>query len=57
MNQLFHGEPNYIPHYAKNKAKGTMKPGMVSLLLTSTHFLFDYMECLYNTDRPVDFYD
>ncbi|KAH6918612.1 peptidase M24, structural domain-containing protein [Coprinopsis sp. MPI-PUGE-AT-0042] len=28
INQLFHGAPN-IPHYAKNKAVGTMKPGMV----------------------------
>lgn len=28
MNDLFHCSPN-IPHYAKNKAVGTMKPGMV----------------------------
>lgn len=28
-NNLFHCTPN-IPHYAKNKAVGTMKPGMVS---------------------------
>ncbi|KAF9792375.1 peptidase M24, structural domain-containing protein [Thelephora terrestris] len=28
VNDLFHGAPN-IPHYAKNKAVGTMKPGMV----------------------------
>ncbi|KAJ7905461.1 peptidase M24, structural domain-containing protein [Mycena olivaceomarginata] len=28
INYLFHGAPN-IPHYAKNKAIGTMKPGMV----------------------------
>jgi len=28
VNDLFHGPPN-IPHYAKNKAVGTMKPGMV----------------------------
>ncbi|GJJ12399.1 hypothetical protein Clacol_006641 [Clathrus columnatus] len=27
INQLFHGAPN-IPHYAKNKAVGTMKAGM-----------------------------
>jgi len=27
VNDLFHGPPN-IPHYAKNKAVGTMKPGM-----------------------------
>jgi len=27
INQLFHGSPN-IPHYAKNKAIGTMKAGM-----------------------------
>lgn len=27
VNQLFHGPPN-IPHYAKNKAIGTAKPGM-----------------------------
>ncbi|KAF5330899.1 hypothetical protein D9619_005556 [Psilocybe cf. subviscida] len=27
VNQLFHGAPN-IPHYAKNKAVGTMKAGM-----------------------------
>lgn len=30
INDLFHGSPNYIPHYAKNKAVGTMRPGMVS---------------------------
>lgn len=30
VNQLFHGSPTNIPHYAKNKAIGTMKPGMVS---------------------------
>lgn len=28
VNQLFHCSPN-VPHYAKNKAVGTMKPGMV----------------------------
>ncbi|KAI4527840.1 methionine aminopeptidase [Schizophyllum commune Tattone D] len=28
INDLFHTAPN-IPHYAKNKAVGTMKPGMV----------------------------
>ncbi|EKM82708.1 hypothetical protein AGABI1DRAFT_34709 [Agaricus bisporus var. burnettii JB137-S8] len=28
INDLFHGSPNYIPHYAKNKAVGTMRPGM-----------------------------
>ncbi|KAF8259726.1 peptidase M24, structural domain-containing protein [Lactarius quietus] len=28
INNLFHGEPNYVPHYAKNKAVGTMKAGM-----------------------------
>ncbi|KAF9040792.1 peptidase M24, structural domain-containing protein [Panaeolus papilionaceus] len=28
VNELFHCSPNYIPHYAKNKAIGTMKPGM-----------------------------
>ncbi|PFH54383.1 hypothetical protein AMATHDRAFT_135259 [Amanita thiersii Skay4041] len=28
VNDLFHCTPN-IPHYAKNKAVGTMKPGMV----------------------------
>ena len=31
INDLFHCAPN-IPHYAKNKAVGTMKPGMVSSL-------------------------
>lgn len=31
INDLFHPPPN-IPHYAKNKAVGTMKPGMVSPL-------------------------
>ena len=30
VNNLFHATPN-IPHYAKNKAVGTMKAGMVSL--------------------------
>ena len=29
IHELFHCPPNYIPHYAKNKAVGTMKPGMV----------------------------
>lgn len=29
VNNLFHCAPN-IPHYAKNRAVGTMKPGMVS---------------------------
>ncbi|KAG6832390.1 hypothetical protein H0H92_002658 [Tricholoma furcatifolium] len=28
VNDLFHCSPN-VPHYAKNKAVGTMKPGMV----------------------------
>ena len=28
INQLFHTAPN-VPHYAKNKGIGTMKPGMV----------------------------
>jgi len=28
VNDLFHGAPN-VPHYAKNKGVGTMKPGMV----------------------------
>uniref|UniRef100_A0A0W0F503 Methionine aminopeptidase n=1 Tax=Moniliophthora roreri TaxID=221103 RepID=A0A0W0F503_MONRR len=28
INELYHGAPN-VPHYAKNKAVGTMKPGMV----------------------------
>ena len=28
VNNLFHCSPN-VPHYAKNKAVGTMKPGMV----------------------------
>ena len=27
VNDLFHTAPN-VPHYAKNKAVGTMKPGM-----------------------------
>ena len=31
VNDLFHTAPN-IPHYAKNKAVGTMKSGMVSTL-------------------------
>jgi methionine aminopeptidase len=31
INDLFHTAPN-IPHYAKNKAVGAMKPGMVSEL-------------------------
>ncbi|KAF9499568.1 methionine aminopeptidase [Pleurotus eryngii] len=29
INDLFHGSPSNIPHYAKNKAVGTMKPGMM----------------------------
>ena len=28
INDLFHSDPN-VPHYAKNKAVGTMKAGMV----------------------------
>ena len=27
VNDLFHCAPN-VPHYAKNKAVGTMRPGM-----------------------------
>ena len=41
INQLFHCNPN-IPHYAKNKAIGTMKPGMVRrffVLLNKTYAL------------------
>lgn len=34
IHELFHGLPN-IPHYAKNKAVGTMKAGMVSLPLSA----------------------
>lgn len=33
INDLFHTAPN-VPHYAKNKAVGTMKPGMVRKLAT-----------------------
>lgn len=33
INDLFHSAPN-IPHYAKNKATGTMKTGMVSSFIT-----------------------
>jgi methionyl aminopeptidase len=29
INNLFHGTPNNIAHYAKNKIAGIMKPGMV----------------------------
>ncbi|KAI0736980.1 peptidase M24, structural domain-containing protein [Fomitopsis betulina] len=29
VHEMFHCAPNYIPHYAKNKAVGTMKAGMV----------------------------
>ncbi|KAJ7156057.1 peptidase M24, structural domain-containing protein [Mycena crocata] len=29
INTLFHGPPNNVPQYAKNKAIGTLKPGMV----------------------------
>lgn len=32
INNLFHTAPN-VPHYAKNKAVGTMKPGMVRVQL------------------------
>ena len=35
VNQLFHGAPN-IPHYAKNKAVGMMKAGMVRFQSPST---------------------
>ncbi|KAH8117423.1 methionine aminopeptidase [Phellopilus nigrolimitatus] len=28
INDLFHCNPKYIPHYAKNKAVGTMQPGI-----------------------------
>ena len=37
INSSYHTTPN-IPHYAKNKAIGTMKPGMVSTPI-STQFL------------------
>jgi len=30
INDLFHCAPN-VPHYAKNKAVGTMKAGMVGI--------------------------
>ena len=33
INQLFHTAPN-VPHYAKNKAVGTMKAGMVRQYIT-----------------------
>ncbi|KAI0798063.1 methionine aminopeptidase [Abortiporus biennis] len=29
INDLFHGAPTNVPHYAKNKAIGTMKAGMM----------------------------
>ncbi|TFK81816.1 methionine aminopeptidase, partial [Polyporus arcularius HHB13444] len=28
INDLFHTVPTFVPHYAKNKAAGTMRPGM-----------------------------
>jgi len=31
INDLFHCSPTNIPHYAKNKAIGTMKAGMVGI--------------------------
>jgi Xaa-Pro aminopeptidase len=55
INSLFHTAPN-VPHYAKNKAVGTMKPGMVtsalphlSLFLTQS-FYFDHI-------LPIGVYD
>lgn len=35
INEFFHTAPN-IPHYAKNKAIGTMKPGMVRRFTRTT---------------------
>ena len=29
INNMFHDSAPNVPHYAKNKAVGTMKPGMV----------------------------
>jgi len=43
INDLFHTAPN-IPHYAKNKAIGTMKPGMVWIQLVSSVFIANLFE-------------
>lgn len=53
-NELFHTAPN-IPHYAKNKAVGTMKPGMVSGLSMTfqSRFLVDYKPHQCFTIEPV----
>ncbi|KAG1890964.1 methionine aminopeptidase [Suillus subluteus] len=42
INDLFHTAPN-IPHYAKNKAIGTMKPGMTTNLIESSAFTIEPM--------------
>jgi len=42
INDLFHCSPTNIPHYAKNKAIGTMKAGMVGIgrrVITSETFI------------------
>lgn len=38
INDLFHTAPN-IPHYAKNRAVGTMKAGMVRVSIICVHDL------------------
>ncbi|KAL9715120.1 Methionine aminopeptidase 1 [Leucoagaricus gongylophorus] len=47
INNLFHCAPN-IPHYAKNKAVGTMKAGMVSLSPSSHFQMTDQDTVLHN---------
>lgn len=52
INNLFHCAPN-IPHYAKNKAVGTMKAGMVNLSSSSHFQMTDQDTVLHNwTSSP-----
>lgn len=45
INDMFHTNPN-VPHYAKNKAVGTMKAGMVRVAECSERILLMLMNQL-----------
>lgn len=44
VNDLFHTAPN-VPHYAKNKAVGTMKPGM-TFTIEPVRFLLPFIHII-----------
>ena len=55
VNDLFHDTPN-IPHYAKNKAVGTMKAGMVSRCSCACRSLTNLLLLQVFTIEPVRFF-